>query len=624
MIRGSVRVAFAVFFLLLCSLGLSAASNSIDETAAFFKSRIPELMKERHIAGATFSFVANGKIIAAEGFGYADVEKEKTVSAESTLFRAGSISKLFVWTALMQLYEKGLVDLDADINSYLGDFKIPDAFGKPITIKNLMSHTPGFGDNTLGLFTKDRNKLETLESVILHHMPERIFPPGTQIAYSNYGATLGGYIVERVSKMPFEEYVKKNIFEPLDMKHSTFRQPVDDELFPGLSQAYVYANGKFLEQGFEYVQGTPAGGISTSAKDMANFMIAHLQNGELRGKRILGSGTAALMHEKSFSYDPRMNGFAHGFIEVNMNNERIIGHGGDTIYFHSLLVLMPEEKLGIYLSSNTANGAAITIPLFREYLDKFYPGKQGAALAQSDPNKKPDYKKYAGVYRVNRRDESDFLKLMSLAMTTYVSVSKDGKAIEISDILSGGIVRCVEVEPGIFQEENGSRRYDFPFEAGDRYSGLLYDYIPVFTFLRAPFWEQLGFNAVIVILMILLVLIGIIARPTGLLSFVGKKGKQAGLERVASLAGTFLIISYISFIIVLVVQLFGDFIFNPINPLFYTALYTSLPCAAAMILFTVLAWMKKYWHLVSRVYYSLLCLSAVGFTWFAVYWKLIF
>src|SRR5678816_1315807 len=105
---------------------------------AFLDGLVPQQIKHDDIAGVTISVVKDGKLLFAKGYGYADVEKKKPVSAEDTLFRPGSISKLFTWTAIMQLYEQGKLDLDRDINDYL-DYKIPDAFGKPITLKNVMT-----------------------------------------------------------------------------------------------------------------------------------------------------------------------------------------------------------------------------------------------------------------------------------------------------------------------------------------------------------------------------------------------------------------------------------------------------------------------------------------------------
>ena len=133
-----------------------SATDAHEMTAAdvesFLDGIVPLQLKQKDIAGATIAVVKDGKLLFAKGYGYADVQNKKPVSAQETLFRPGSISKLFTWTAIMQLYEQGKLDLDRDINEYL-DFKIPDAFGKPITLKNVMTHTPGFEEQIKDLFT---------------------------------------------------------------------------------------------------------------------------------------------------------------------------------------------------------------------------------------------------------------------------------------------------------------------------------------------------------------------------------------------------------------------------------------------------------------------------------------
>ena len=208
-----------------------SAQGTHEMTAAdvesFMDGIVPLQLKQSDIAGATVSVVKDGKLLFAKGYGYADVQNKKPVSAQETLFRPGSISKLFTWTAIMQLYEQGKLDLDRDINDYL-DFKIPDAFGKPITLKNVLTHTPGFEEQIKDLFTTDQTA-PNLGQYLKTHIPGRIYPPGTVPAYSNYATAIAGYIVERVSGRPFEQYVAENIMQPLKMTHSTFSQPLRSE-----------------------------------------------------------------------------------------------------------------------------------------------------------------------------------------------------------------------------------------------------------------------------------------------------------------------------------------------------------------------------------------------------------
>jgi CubicO group peptidase (beta-lactamase class C family) len=182
-----------------------------EDLEAFFDGFIPIELQRDDIAGAVVIVVKDGKVLFAKGYGYADVKTRKPVTVDATLFRPGSISKTFTWTAVMQLVEQGKIDLNRDVNDYL-DFKIPATFGKPITMKDLMTHTPGFEETLKELFVANAADMRPLQQYVQTHMPQEIFPPGTTPAYSNYGATLAGYIVQRVSGMPFDDYIEQEHF----------------------------------------------------------------------------------------------------------------------------------------------------------------------------------------------------------------------------------------------------------------------------------------------------------------------------------------------------------------------------------------------------------------------------
>src|SRR5215203_5356196 len=344
------------------------------DVEAFLDGLVPQQIKHDDIAGVTISIVKDGKLLFAKGYGYADVENKKAVSAQETLFRPGSISKLFTWTAIMQLYEQGKLDLDRDVNDYL-DFKIPEAFGKPITLKNVLTHTPGFEEQIKDLFSADSTN-PNLGQYLKAHIPARIYPPGTVPAYSNYATAIAGYIVERVSGRPFEQYVAENIMRPLKMTHSTFSQPLPQELAPFMSSGYRL--GSDNAESFEVVNPFPAGSLSSTAADMAQFMVAHLQDGQLAEAGILKPETARLMHSRLFALDDAANAMCYGFYEESRNNQRIIGHGGDTVFFHSDLHLVLDQKVGFFVSYNSAGkgsglGDSPRANLWESFLDRYYP-----------------------------------------------------------------------------------------------------------------------------------------------------------------------------------------------------------------------------------------------------------
>jgi len=303
-------------------------------------------LRDHHIAGATISVVVEDKPFCARGYGYADVAAKKPVSAEATMFRIGSVSKLFTWTAVMQLAEQGKLDLDADVNKYLTDFKVPETYSKPITLKHLMSHTPGFEDHFIGLFAHSPDKMAPLGEILAHDLPARVRAPGQLASYSNHGTALAGYIVSQVAGVPWEDYIEKNILEPLQMHHTSVRQPPEDKLPADMSKGYKFTHGKFQEEGFEYVPAAPAGSMASSAGDMAKFMIAHLQNGRYDSARILKEESARQMRETLFTHDNRLQGMAYGFMRATYNGEHIVHHGGDTFWFHSFFVMLPDRGAG--------------------------------------------------------------------------------------------------------------------------------------------------------------------------------------------------------------------------------------------------------------------------------------
>ena len=396
---------------------------TVGDVHAFLDGFVPMQLERENIAGAVVLVVKDGAIFFAKGYGYSDVDKKTPVTVDATLFRPGSISKLFTWTAVMQLAEQGKLDLDRDVNEYL-DFKIPAKFGKPITLRNIMTHTTGFEEQVKDLINEEGAPIAMLKQHLSEHIPERIFPPGTTPAYSNYGASLAGYIVERVSGRPFNDYVAENIFKPLGMSRSTFVQPLPAELKPFMSSGYRTGSGK--AKPFEIVEEAPAGALAATAADLARFMIAHLQNGKFGNAQILRPETAAQMHSRQFGLSPALNGMCLGFYEETRNGHRIIGHGGDTIFFHSDLHLMLENGVAFFVSYNSAGKGEISprTALWEHFLDRYFPftPPKVEKLTTADS----DARAVAGHYLSSRRSESNFLKVGAVDDNVQVTPDENG------------------------------------------------------------------------------------------------------------------------------------------------------------------------------------------------------
>ena len=480
---------------------------------AFLDGLMPAQLERENIAGAVISVVKDGKLLFAKGYGYSDMAKRQPVTTDATLFRPGSISKLFTWTSVMQLVEQGKLDLDKDVNGYI-DFTIPPANGKPITLRDIMTHTSGLEETARDLFVADSQHLTPLDQYLKHHLPHRIFPPFVVPAYSNYATALAGYIVQRVSGKPFEQYVAENIYAPLEMRRTTFVQPLPDDLKPFMSLGYRKASEK--PQPFEFVEAFPAGSVSTTARDMANFMIAHLQDGKFADKQILRPETARLMHSRTFGSDDRLNGMALGFYEESRNGKRIIGHGGDTEVFHSDLHLILAENVGFFVSYNSAGKGEVSGRgiLFDKFLDRYFPYSPPAP--RKIENAKADAASIAGLYKSSRRFESSFLKLFTLFGQMKVVPNADGTiSLDALKAPSGELRKFEEIEPFHYREVHGEDEVAFKKDSDGHWQFQVE--IPVFIFQQTGFLENKYVNFVILFFGLSVVLLTVLLWPVGAL-----------------------------------------------------------------------------------------------------------
>ena len=397
--------------------------NSAD-LEAFFDGILPLQLERSDIAGASVLVMQNGQILLQKGYGFADVKKKQPVDPASTLFRLASISKLSTWIAVMQLEEQGRLDLDTDVNQYL-DFKIRPAFGKPITLRNLMTHTGGFEEELKDVILTDPKMAVSLRDFLVHNQPMRLFPPGEIPAYSNYGVGLASYIVQRVSGEPFEQYTSRHMYQPLKMLHSTFDQP----LRGGLHSSDGY--GPSTEKpaiGFEIFNPVGAGGFSATAADMGRFGSMLLNGGVLDGARILKPETLIRMWTPQYEASPALPPLCMGFYQTWRNDLRWIGHEGDLIAFHSLFFVEPAQKLVLFVSYNSAGGGARPRPeILNQFSDRYFPGAPHTQKFLNLP--RSELKQIEGTYMSTRRAETTKLRLFSLLGQAPVKIDKDGAAV---------------------------------------------------------------------------------------------------------------------------------------------------------------------------------------------------
>jgi CubicO group peptidase (beta-lactamase class C family) len=430
--RPLIRAALAALALSAATAPLLAAPAATTvapvELAGFVDGIVAEQIAAREVAGAVVTVVQNGRVALNRGYGHQDVAAGVPVDATRSLFRPGSVSKLITWTALMQQIERGRVDLDADVNRYL-DFTIPPFEGKPIRVRDLFTHSVGMSDAP-GIITRDPAKLLTFRDWMKRNIPRRVWAPGTEIAYSNYGAALAGYIVAQVSGEEFDPYVERHILGPLKMDSTSFREPLPPALAPRMTKGYRLEKGRFVEQPPELISAiAPAGAATSNGPDMARFIRMLLGKGTLDGQQVLKPESVRFLLADGLSNAPGLPGMAHGFFVFRQQGPRLVGHGGNTADFHSILVLAPDANSGFFISTTGGPGSyGARTELADLLVAKLFPDTPMARQPRPADEPQP-----AGSFRANRRNydapvRPEYDATLAAAGADALTVTMDGKA----------------------------------------------------------------------------------------------------------------------------------------------------------------------------------------------------
>lgn len=450
---------------LILPLKAAEAGGETGRLESYVDGLAASQLRSEQVPGISLAIVKDGRVLLAKGYGVADIEK-RTPVASDTLFRLGSISKLFTWTATMQLVEQGRLDTHADVNRYLGDAALPKTPYQPVTLADLMTHRAGFEAADLGYgFFADAGKVPSLEAFVRNHRPALVREPGLITSYSNYGATLTGYVVQRVSQQPYSDYVQQHVFAPLDMRGTTFREPRqagrgmrDDAMAPALvartATGYVRVAGRQTPLPHEYIYpaAAPAGSAYSTAADMARFMLFYLGHGGQAMASVLRPETIAAMRKREFADRAGTTDFAHGFFNGRLAGHPTYGHTGAMIGFKSALLLVPDLDLGVYVAVNSAQGWPVVNDLPRlivEHIAGPQPVQVGSPLAAFEPA----LDRFSGRYFGMRRSYTGLEKLLKLqGADATVSATADNKLV----IARGADVRTwTAVAPLTFQELGG-------------------------------------------------------------------------------------------------------------------------------------------------------------------------
>jgi CubicO group peptidase (beta-lactamase class C family) len=617
---------------LFAASGASAAS--LDDPAAleaFIDGVVPSLMKNNDSPSGTVAIMHQGELIFAKGYGFEDIAAQKPVDAHSTLFRPGSVSKLATWVAVMQLVEQGKLDLDADVNTYLQGFKIKETFPEPVTLQHIMTHSAGFEDGGLGyLIIDDPEKTITLREAMERYQPERVNPPGAYTAYSNYATSLAGLIVESVSGLSFNDYIKQNIFDPLGMANSSFVEPLPDNLAAHMAKSYKAEAGAYVEKPFEIIANFgPAGAQSATSTDMVRFAQAILNGGELDGSRILKSETVQQMLTQQFSHDDRLLGMAYGFYATDYNGYTVLGHGGDTQWFHSYLGIDASNQLAFFVSFGGPGGSPVRSSFTSSFYNEYFPREESPPAPPEDFSERSG--QYAGTYKFWRGNFSKLEKAFGISSVVQIVPTEENS---LTLAFAGKAKQYVEVEKNLFRERDaglsliaGISPLLIAFQENDAgvITGFVMDGLPFMSLYKAPAYATPSFNFTLLGLS-LVIFLGVVLRRffqrREFKSFSAADRLALSSALYASVAQLLVVVIGAIVISIVMESLIAGF---PLP----VKLWLILPIVATFATLYLVyrnyqVWRQKLLSGVwARIRFTLVTFAALFMTWFYGYWNVL-
>ena len=582
--------------------------------------------REHQLSAVTVSVIHGDSLIFARGYGLADIDFNQPVQVNQTLFRIGSVSKTFTWTAVMMLVEQGMLDLDADVNTYLNDVQVNEAFGEPVTMRHLMSHRAGFED-AIRIFAVPDDDPRTLSELLSDHQPKRVYPPGQRTSYSNWGAALAAQIVEDVSGVSYKSYLQQEILNPLGMNHTELDFPgeMTGEQREHLAEGYKTRQGALGIQNYMQLGGYwPAGGMASTATDMARWMQFHLNGGQLGSVQLMTAETHNDMWTRAYNDRPNGADVAHGFQDRPYRGLRLLGHGGGTAAFLTNMVMVPELNLGIFVSQNGTYGYSLIGKLPASIINVVHGETYQPYLF--DEASVDELSELEGTYLDNRRVFSTFAALLGL-----------GSAAALSPVSDSAIVLSRQGESTYYQKMAGLTDV-FEDAEGDRLSVIRDDRGRV-----AALADAMGVHT--------LEKVGLIGNPNTffgafvlvlLLTFTSLMGTwrrfgqgegQGYLSRIAGLARFLAALSVLIFtaaVVYLTVSM-SDFDIStmsenyPSYAMFITHYAGWLVAAMSLVALIGLwpAWKAPEWKLVRRLHYTLYAFSLIFLAILLWQWRVI-
>ena len=611
--------------------------QDVAELEAFLDDFFTEEMEDLHIPGAAIAIVKDGSILLTKGYGYADLDNQIPVTPDTTLFRVGSVSKTLTGTAAMQLVDRGLLELDTDINQYLNDFQIPDTYDQPITLRALLTHTSGFSQQYIGIAGRTAEDKLSLAEYVKSEMPPRVRPPGQHYSYSTYDSDLVGYVIEELTDVPLEEYMEQNLLQPLQMQQSSFLQPLPPALDSNLAVGYEYEEGTYETLPFLYLNTVAAGAMSSTATDIAHFMLAQLQGGQYDNQRILSEESTRAMQQQQFTDHPKLPGIGYTFHERFKNQQRILAHSAIFLGYTSLVSLIPEQNLGIFITYNLFE-PTLHERLILEFLDHYYPITEEPQVPEPPGDFDQRVERFLGTYRHIEYAAHTPTKISSVL--NHVSVRNDDNQGLIVNFPNGffaetpeqdKVNELIEVEPLLFYRVN---RDDYVAFAADEGGKVDFMYHPLDLgpagFERLPWYETTYFHVPALLFFLAVFLSAFWMWPVRYWKNSQDKPQfiRDRFTRRAWLIAGLVSTLYLVFPVALGLAFWAidpiEFLYG-FPTLIAAALYLPVVAAGVSVVLpviTAIAWIRPTWSLRERLHYTIVTLAALGFIAFLNYWNL--
>jgi CubicO group peptidase (beta-lactamase class C family) len=620
-------------------------STTLLDTAAlttFADDFFAREMAARRVPGAVLVVVHEARVVLSRGYGYADLESRRPVDPERTLFRIGSVSKLITATAAMQLVEQGRLELHRDVNDHLGRLRLEESFGTPISLHHLLTHTPGLEDRLTGIASLDPDGYRSLADGLAHGIPKRVRQPGVAISYSNHGTALVGLLIEEVTGVPFHEYVRRHVQEPIGMLGSGFR--LSPALRRELATGYEIRGDRLRPIPLDYLWIEPAGNFAATGRDMARFLLAHLGDGAHDGGRILRPETVRLMHDRRFEHHPRIAAWAYGFYESRQGERRVLMHTGGWRDFRSVLFLLPDAGTGVFLSYNRADEGPLELQqaFMDSFLHRYFPESE----SESEPPLEPSSRSagpavFEGRYRYIRRSHTTAEKLLLLAYGDVRVRRVPGSGLSMAG-LTEDPVRLTPAGEMLFLRDDGDGYVTFEALVGAKPQRLVTGaYFPI-VLERIRWWESRPVQLAALATMALLfaatalrwpyaVVIRALRRrfrPSGTPA-PGEAGRLAERTwRTVTVAAVLNLIVMIGFPIAFAGRMTGGmphFVYGmpPLASALLVLPWIASGLTLVAVPLLVLLWRRRHVPLPERMHLAATLLALLLFIPFAVYWRLL-